>query len=108
MFESSQTIKNFFTSIFGTELIFFCLGNMWKSPMKKLAVSAGALGYDVGVTVISEKVGDAVAKERLEVYSDLTNDEYTKTRNQAADRYYSRYSIFSNSGTFMLKIFSEK
>jgi len=81
---------------------------MWKAPAKKLAVAAGTVGYEVGVSVLSEKVGAAVADETLTQFPNQTLQEYTYTRNQAADKYYNRFSICGSFGAAMKKNFNDK
>ena len=102
---SSKTVRNFFINIFGTRLIFFCLGNMWKGPAKKLAVFAGAGGYDVTISVLSEQAATTVADQSLTQFPDQTLQDYTHTRNQVADKYYNRYSVCGNFSTFMSNFF---
>jgi hypothetical protein len=102
---SSETVRNFFTNIFGAELLFFCLGNMWRAPATKLGVAAGAVGYDVVVSALSEKAGTLAANESLTQFPNQTLQDYTRERNQIADKYYNRYSVCGNFGTFISKIF---
>ena len=102
---SSKAINKFFTNIFGAELLFFCLGNMWRAPATKLGVATGAVVYDVGVSVLSEKAGTLAANESLTQFPNQSLQDYQRERNLAADKYYTRYSVCGNFGSFMSKIF---
>ena len=103
----SQAFKNFFNNIFGSDLIFYCLGNMWQAPAKKLAGVAAVGVYEAGVTVASEIAGSEVADKTLSNYPNQSLQEYNQTRNQAADKFYNRFSISGNFSTMMRKLFAE-
>ena len=104
VFYWSENAKNFFTQIFGAELLFFCLGNMWKSAAKKLGSATAGLAYEIGVSVAAEQAGTKIANDSLAHFPGQSLDQYSNTRNQAADKFYNRFSIAGNFGTFMSKI----
>ena len=75
--EHSKRAREFFITNFSFEILHFCLGNITKSPLRKLGVAAGALGYDVTISVLSEKAGTAVADQSLTQFPDQTLQDYT-------------------------------
>lgn len=95
---SFSSVNDFFNDIFGSDLIFYCLGNMWKAPAKKLGVAAGAVGYEVAITAISEQAGTAVANDIKVQFPNLTVQEYSQVRTDAANKFYTRWSVGGNFG----------
>ena len=101
---SSKSVRDFFINVFGLDLIFYCLGNPWEAPARKVRLATFAFGYEVGVNIASEKFGNVAADQSMVKFPDQTLKDYMHTWNEASDKFYKRWSM---SG-LMSKIFTEK
>lgn len=105
IYHSSQFVKSYFTSLFGYELLFYCLGNMWKAPAKKIGTAAVMVCYEAGVDMYADTKGTEYAKSTLQDFPNQTLQEHIATKNQQTALIKNYWSIAGNFGTLMTKIF---
>lgn len=102
LLHSVDAIKAFFIDIFGSELLFFCLGNMWKDPAKKVTLAGGLIAWDMFASHMAEEKGTIEADKNLSRFPGSTSSEqWFAIKTEVADKWYSRYGVNGQIGTIV-------
>ena len=103
-YHNVPVFNRFFNNLYGSELLHYCLGNMWKAPTKKIAGAAGLLVYEVGVSVGSDIMGNYQADNKKLAYPNMSLQEHNRVSEEVSAKYFNRFSLSGNFGHLLKKM----